>query len=435
MLLSFKHSEVDFKELFTSFQPSLAECLYKLMTFYQKLHQEEKDIVSMKTSIDADIFPVIMKTNAQFQKIIKTTIEIGKNLGDAFVWFFYIDNREELDKHFEHKATGLYVGGIGGLGELNFIKNKQFIDRYYVVYHGITNILRIGDFTLYDFDKGFVGVGELKTKKENDELKVSASITSKVNIDLPPSQDDEKTFDDWIKDLQKDFPKIKEQIGVHSELMKLKPIDNSSDVSTDYEYDLINLMSEDSPITINKDNSLLLLGTWSKYDSLFERLSNIEETTALPDNFNDKVSTLTKPESIYNEFILGKLNITTTILSIPLLWWDIEDEKCRDLYFYKLEVATIFNPAKLLQKYVDDGFKIIDFGELKKIKIQKEFDGKRIRLERFDAICYLVVNSLMETNKVYESSKLVSDTIQNQGFTQNTKVDLKIHLDNFGKRT
>ena len=61
MLLSFKHSEVDFKELFTSFQPSLAECLYKLMTFYQKLHQEEKDIVSMKTSIDADIFPVIIK--------------------------------------------------------------------------------------------------------------------------------------------------------------------------------------------------------------------------------------------------------------------------------------------------------------------------------------------------------------------------------------
>ena len=117
------------------------------------------------------------------------------------------------------------------------------------------------------------------------------------------------------------------------------------------------------------------------------------------------------------------------------MWWDIEDEKCRDLYFYKLEVATIFNPAKLLQKYVDDGFKIIDFGELKKIKIQKEFDGKRIRLERFDAICYLVVNSLMETNKVYGSSKLVSDTIQNQGFTQNTKVDLKIHLDNFGKRT
>ena len=182
MLLSLKHARDNLGDIILTFQPKLAECLYNLMQFYHKLKSENKDLISQKSSYDAVDFSKAMAENASFQRIIKTTIEIGKSLGDAYAWFFFRDNKLELNKHFSHKSTGLYTSGIGGLGELEFIKNTQNIDGLYVLYHGITSMLRIGDFSLYALDGGIVGVGELKTKHEEDTLKVFATITTKVSI-------------------------------------------------------------------------------------------------------------------------------------------------------------------------------------------------------------------------------------------------------------
>ena len=92
----------------------LAECLYDLMAFYQKLQRENDSLISLKNDYNKTEFSKIMKTNAKYSKAVSTAIEIGKDMGDSFAWFFYRDNRKELEKHFEHEPTGLYVGGIGG---------------------------------------------------------------------------------------------------------------------------------------------------------------------------------------------------------------------------------------------------------------------------------------------------------------------------------
>lgn len=123
MLLDFKHGRGDLGDILANFQPKLAECLYQLMQFYHELQKEKKHLISQKEKYSKQEFSTMMANNASFSKVVSQTIEIGKNLGDAYVWFFFRDNRSELDKHFQHNTTGLYVGGIGGLGELEFIKN------------------------------------------------------------------------------------------------------------------------------------------------------------------------------------------------------------------------------------------------------------------------------------------------------------------------
>lgn len=435
MLLDFKHSRGELGNILANFQPKLAECLYDLMQFYHELQQEKKKLISQKNQYNKQEFSAIMSDNASFSKVVSKTIEIGKNLGDAYVWFFFRDNRPELDKHFAHNPTGLYVSGIGGLGELKFIKNTPTLNGLYVLYHGITTMLRIGDFSLYDGTHGIVGVGELKTKQDGEFLNITANVTSRLDafpyditeIKAQPSRNGGK-----IKEMEKNFPRLKKQLDLHTELMNIKGPKHSSDLYASYEYDLINTISHDNPITINSDNSLLLLASWDKGNDLFERLYIKETDYELPLNFNEKVLLLTKQPSQYDKIILGQLIPKTHLLSIPILWWNINDDICKDIYFSKVDIATLFNPAKLLKYYIDDGFSVSAPGGLKTFNISKEIKGYRIMVHHFESICYLITNSLMKTSDVYAFSCKVTDAIASGEIAPNTKIDMVIHLDSFG---
>ena len=433
MLLDFKHGGENIGKALTEFQPKLAESLYSLMQFYQELKAEKDLLISRKTSFDAAEFSRKMAFNAKLSQIVSKTISLGKNMGDAYAWFFYRDNRDELDKHFSHKPTGLFVAGIGGRGELEFIKNCTNIDGLFVLYHGITNILRIGDFSLYDSEHGIVGVGELKTIQVEDHLRVTANITSKVNIG-PPSEAKSYTSDDFeasINTLQKSFPKIRKQLQAQDNLLKATEPGPSVSLMSSYEYDLINRLTPSSPVVINQDNSLMLVAGWSKYNALFDVLISDEDADGLPDNLVDLANQLFKPPSQYNEFILGKLNAQASLLSIPLLWWDINDNACHNIYFYKMCIETVFNPAKLLQFYIDDGFQISNFGKLDDIKINKTVGTQRVGVGNFSSICYLITNGLMATPYVYAFSKKITNAILSGTYPPNSKIDMHIHLNNF----
>lgn len=434
MLLSLKHARDDLGDIILTFQPKLAECLYNLMQFYHKLKSEKKDLISQKSSYDTIEFSKIMAENASFQRIIKTTIEIGKSLGDAYAWFFFRDNKLELDKHFSHKSTGLYTSGIGGLGELEFIKNTQNIDGFYVLYHGITSMLRIGDFSLYSLDGGIIGVGEIKTKQDGDALNVSATITASVPIQGQINMQTRKTtsFEKHIQELQKDFPKIKKQLSEHPNAINAEEAEMTKEFYTSYDYEIVNKITVDNTIVINSDNSLMLVAGWSKYESLFDVLLGTEEEIKLPEDFKDKALALTVPPSPYDMFIIGKFVNKLSRMSIPILWWDINDDICKNIYFYKTVISTVFNPAKLLQYYLNDGFEITQTGKLQDFKIQKIINNHRIEIGNFHSLCYLITNSLMKTEDVYTTSQTVTRSIEAGQIKPNSKINMQIHLNNFG---
>lgn len=435
MLIDFRYGRNDLGNVILNFQPLLAECLFDLMAFYQKLQKEKDTLISLKGNYDKTTFSCVMKTNAQYSKVISKIIEIGKNLGDAFAWFFYRDNRKELEKHFEHEATGLYVGGIGGKGELEFIKNCKNVDGLYVLYHGITNMLRIGDFSLFDTKNGIIGIGELKTKKVDDKLQVTATITSKGEVRMPKTTKEQtENFEEKIKSIRKDFPKIEKQLSTHEDLLKAKEADRSAEFYSSYEYNMFDKISQQSPFAVNSDKSLLIFASWNMNESLYDILVDNENITDWSsEEFQKRAKLLVENENIYNSFYVGELNTKVALLSIPILWWDINEKICKEIYFKKVLVITIFNPAKLLQCFIDDGFQVEKLDKLDKINIYKDINEHRISMEHFESLCYLITNGLMKTTDAYSCSKEVVKGIEDGVFQPDTKIDMHIRLDNFGK--
>jgi len=163
------------------FQSELAQGLFDLMQFYQDICRNEKKLIIHKADYKYSWFSNRMSRFKEYKEFLSNAIQIGKSIGDAFAWMFFQTNMDILQKHLLHNDNGLFVSGIGGLGEIEFIKNNPMFDGSFVVYHGITSILRIGDFSLYHPKVGIYATGELKTKDMgNGLIEVNAIITSRI---------------------------------------------------------------------------------------------------------------------------------------------------------------------------------------------------------------------------------------------------------------
>lgn len=432
MLLTLKHGNDGIKDVILYFQPSLAECLYKTMTFYQSLKSEEKFIVSHKDIWSCNYFERVIKSNAKYRNIIREVIEIGKSLGDAFAWFFYSRNRQELDHHFEHETTGLFPSGIGGLGEIEFIKNNQNVDGLYVIYHGITNMLRVGDFSLFQPDLGIVGIGELKTNREGNNLNIVASISSKVDINLSGGNSElNRSMDKITKVLHKEHPQLSKQIRVQERLICAKDSEHSSDMFTDYDYYAVDYLNPNNRCSYNSDNTMLLFAQWSKYSSLFDSLY-YDEKISIPIDITENAKSLIVPESKYNEVIIGSIDTKMIRSRIPVLWWNINDTMCRDLYFKHVNISTTFNPASLIQRFVNIGFVVKSYGNTNNIILVKEKNGKRAEFSGLSSYFDLVQGSLMKPDSVFLIAKEIMDAIDADEIPAGTKINMNIHLNNFG---
>lgn len=431
MMIDFKHgNNVD--RVVKDFQYTLADCLYNLMSLYQQLAAEKRQLIDKKQEYQLDEFKSLMKKNAKFSKVIKSAIEIGKDLGDAFAWFFYRNDVEELKKHTDHQSNGLYVHGVGGKGEVEFIKNTQILNGCYVIYHGITNMLRSGDFSLYSGNSRIAGIGELKTTQTKEALKVTVTLTSKIPIEKI-SQKNESDFKKEIKEISKEFPKIIKQIENIDNTLYPKKADSKVDIESKYDYGIINLLSPECRIALNSDQSLLLLGTWSQYDTLYDILYEEEKCNELPTDIMAYVKCLIVEGSDYNSFYIGEIDSRERMMSIPLLWWNIDDDIIRNIYFKKLNITTVFNPAKLITLFKHDGFEVALNGKLETAKISKTLDKGILETHNFQSICYLITNCLMQTKDAYQSTKCVIDAAESGGFPENTKVEIELMQRNFMK--
>lgn len=131
------------------FQGILCEALLNLSNGYRAINQVRQDLIQRKLHLSKDWFSKRQRVLARRQKEIVEAIGIGKVLGDAFVWFFFHNDRDLLEKHSKHQHTLHMPPGYGGIGEMTLMKNIKMLGEYLVIYHGMTTILRIGDISLY----------------------------------------------------------------------------------------------------------------------------------------------------------------------------------------------------------------------------------------------------------------------------------------------
>ena len=428
MLVEIRNASEALGDAIVNFQPILATCLYEIMEFYQELHAEKNNIISQKGVLEQSAFKKAIVDNAKYITVVSEVIKIGKSLGDAFSWIFYYNNRDELEQHFEHASTGLFVSGIGGKGEIEFIKKYTSINGLFVIYHSITNILRVGDFSLYSDGKGIVGIGEIKTKREGNRLIINASISSKVDINAPIEfVTVEPSDEESIKLLEKDFPKLRRQIETQERLLLVKGCENTFNAYATHEYDVIKSLSPNAPFAMNRDHSLLLYGIWSKCSRLFDVLCD-DCNIDIPDSFSDYASNIIKPDMPYNEILMSEIDTTMLSTRIPIVWWKINDKLCRDIYLKKVLITTYFNPATIIQRFIEDGFQVVSMGRANDIKLEKNIDDKRIEFGSLELYIDLINHSLMETQGALSIAEEFFSKIEAGYFPLGTRVEMRFRL-------
>lgn len=85
-----------------------------------------------------------------------------------------------MEQHLACEEICHFPVTLGGIGELQFIKNVKQLGSCFVLYHGITNLLRLGDLTFINLNTmKIAGLGELKTvRKSETEISVQLTVIS-----------------------------------------------------------------------------------------------------------------------------------------------------------------------------------------------------------------------------------------------------------------
>lgn len=145
------------------FQVRLAEEIFRLDEARRKVIQEQRALIARKEHLSAKWFRTRIRALGSYKDAFHDAIDTLTSVGDAFAWLFYMRSPDFLDQHLR-KPAQLPPPGIGGRGELEFLRGVPEVAGMHVLSHNITSFLRVGDISLVDPSSlSVVALGELKT--------------------------------------------------------------------------------------------------------------------------------------------------------------------------------------------------------------------------------------------------------------------------------
>lgn len=355
------------------FQIDLAEILVEIEKFRLKLLAEEKRLKGNINRYKKEWFISRMKSLAYYREVLLKFNIIGKSIGDAFAFWFYRFDLELLNEHFDHKRTLYPPLGVGGTGELEFVRSIRGIDGKIGIYHGITNILRIGDISFFDLEKlNIASIGEIKTKKTGtNKVEISIIVVGPKNRKMFKDKDRDKlkpsTFDYFDKDRlnrqlksmdkalkvyypSQNHPKIEQNI---EEEFYCKDIEKLYTISSTKEFSFIQV-----------SNGLVYSAIKTKGKtpiSKYLKPNQYQPSESDKRNIEKYALNIAKKDSKQNSIIFGQLQYERDQLdnsirgSVPLFWMPIDNKILKDIYFEDFKIMTIFNPVHLIEELQDDG--------------------------------------------------------------------------------
>lgn len=167
------------------FQFILGNALYNLSKKYRNIFQAERIIIQEKNKLSPEWFKKRLKKLSEYKQAINNTIAIGKSIGDGFAWFFYQKERKCLVEHLriKHNKNLHMPPGLGGIGELEFVKNIKGLEGHLTIYHGTTNLLRIGDISFINLETlELTALGEIKTQRvDGNTIKIKLALISPIS--------------------------------------------------------------------------------------------------------------------------------------------------------------------------------------------------------------------------------------------------------------
>lgn len=433
LLMCIKHGKFENIDPFLQFQPKLADCMYELMQQYKNIIAKEKETISQKKKYDADDFTKKMREFAQGKEAVKKAMETGKAMGDGFAWFFYRNSPEELEKHYDHEKNSMFVTGIGGRGEIEFIRETQNMDGFFVLYHSITNMLRVGDFSLCSIDGHVIGVGELKSQLVDGHFNITAYVTSKVKISSP-----DKKGDDTNGKVNPSPQRLERQLKGQEKLLTRRVEETKKgERKVGYQYGLIQeALASSVCLSINADNSMVVLAVREE-GSLWKVLTTEYEPAT--DNKEDILQMVQKTiieESEYNAIYYQIVDLDMMPFRKPILWWELCDDIIQDILFHKINIISIYNLGHFYEKLITNGYTVDKCNNVQKdsviYKITKKSEQGIVQLEDIQMLLDLIVHDFIPQDEIINCIEMSVHQVLELG-ESNVKMALRLHQNLFGK--
>lgn len=430
--------------LVLDFQPRLCTALWKLERLYRKLFSEKRRIAQWPVSQSKQKLQRL-RSIGRALSIVESAIGIGKTLGDAFAWFFYRNNLELLEEHLKRPRQIHLPPGVGGIGELEFVRNVKSLSGCMVLYHGTTSILRIGDFSMIDLKQLKVhSLGELKsTETGPSTLTVQLFMTGpdllhKKRADvLKSSKPAEPTLSKRLHDRL--LRQIQQMAHAFERAMPERVDDISQALDGHYgDVDKAVVSAKRGRFTyVQAGSSMLFVVYKNSAHTLFSRLDPDAEQRWQRDleHLPREAISIMKPGSNRNAVHIGSIlydgdPVAPLLLGAqPLLWSPLRDDVLHQMLFQDVVIFTLYNPAFLLDKLAARGWEIIGEkpSELALQKIDER--GRCLRLERLQYFLRLRGEYLFTDNDVEAIINQSLELVERADIEVGTKIDFRFqHL-------
>ena len=453
-----KHGPIppDFGEHFLAFQPTLATALFRLDEAYRRLRKGEKATIANKSQLGSDVVASQMRESDELRTSLKSAMEVGRAIGDAFAWFFYRKSQNRSGQHRRHAPIPHTPPGVGGLAELEFLKHIRYADCV-VIYHGITSFLRIGDISFLDLRSGEVtGLGELKARKVGPgQAEVTLHMMGTDPKRVPFSRIPAATGASEVhsEDAQKDFAKrLERQITEMQEFLALAEENSPPNVPEGFTkrnsfhegFEISSFQSLSDSLAAadvayeQVGSGLLLIGLNVLPEaSLFDRLFGAKKI-----DFNARLETVVERSvklvnfgSHDNSIRMGEISTGFLPGCAPPFWLPVDLHFLRKLYFQGAIVQTIYNPAHLLERFRNAGFTVIQSEDGSSYQVKKAVQADRqIVLENSSWFLAAIQHHLMKEETVVECVLAIMKKIEHGDLPPNTKVQLVVATHLFPER-
>ena len=372
-------------------------------------------MVEIKNKIKREWFISKMRLYKKFKLEIDNCIVIGKTLGDAFVWHFYQFNLKDLFKHIEHESIRIPPIGIGGLGELEFIKKYFFINNHIAILHGISNFLKVGDVSFISMkDFQLSSIGEIKTKKI-DEERVNINVTS-INAEgrFFLRDDEVQVVNLKENEIYKQYfdpDRFKRQI----ERMKniVRPLETKPNRGKEkFLFDKYNVKELEEVVIGTKNeflkimqagSDLLYVAARAKNKIFSKRINDKEDDSKFQEKKGEIeqhiISILDKENpnfhmqfgSVHFDKHFKPINMIGTA---PIFWYPIKPEVLKEIYFQNVFVTTVFNPTQFFNGLREMGIEFVKDAVSGKFSLQKNIGDAKMRFEYFNYFLLLIKEHL-----------------------------------------
>ena len=346
---------------FLEFQGKLANQIYNLNIFAEKIS------IEIKNNLENEPYKSKL---IEYREKLNIAASIGISLGDAYAWIFYMQERDLLNSHLKHCKNPPYREKIGLKAEIKLIETIHYFKKYFIIYHGITSYLRLGDISLYCFkNKKIVSIAEIKTKKMEYfkihqvfhfvGLKDTEFYKNILEDQEIIKENDNTTNYEQIDRLNRQIESIANGIKVNEkEPIRKERVRN---------YDLckkLNTFIFNSKKYIKLSNLLVLVKIKNKHKKLSNNLfSNYKEKFERSmDGINELILKIIDKNRYDNSLCItgfhysNKLEIINNYGIPPTFWLPIKINNIKKIIFLNTIIKSIFNPEKFENLLLDEGF-------------------------------------------------------------------------------